>query len=231
MQGNIIHWVLVLQKLALHNRNNRFSQNTFLISMELIKQLEDNSTEINLATIDQLELLAETQPKYYWKIIESLSNVIRKNSVISLQNHSVLKIKDRQVIQAAITLMSKLVPVKGWENKQIDLSYTDLREINLSGTNLKNVNFYQANLQVANLSGANLQAAILVTANLCDANLILTNLSGALLSAAKLNRANLHKANLHKANLYLANLHGANLDDANLSGANLRETILDRQLS
>jgi len=226
MQGNIIHWVLVLQKLAQHNRNHKLSQNTFLNSMELIKQLEDNSTEINLATIDQLEILAETQPKYYWKIIKSLSNVIRRNSVTSLQNHSVLKIKDRQVIQAAITLMSQLVPVKGWENKQIDLSYTDLREINLSGANLKNVNFYQANLQGANLSGANLQEAILVTANLCDANLILTNLSGAILSAAKLNGAN-----LHKANLYLANLHGANLDDANLSGANLRETILDPQLS
>ena len=95
--------------------------------------------------------------------------------------------------------------------KDIDLSYTDLSNVDLNGVNLNGTD-----LRYADLSGVSLKYANLIHANLGGANLIHANLSGANLGGANLSNANLLSANLSEVNLEYANLSCANLIDASL---------------
>lgn len=189
-------------------------------------QLENNTREISLAVINDLEQIAHNHPQYHWIIIEILTTFVRTNAPFMPQEKvtSKLSTKIRIDIQAALTVIARRDANKDPANEQLDLSFTDMREANLKGANLQQTNLYQANLAGANLYQANLAGAILSAANLEGANLYLANLEGAILSAANLEKANLSGANLHRASLYLASLHGAILNNAILDGANLRET-------
>ncbi|MBN3892169.1 MAG: pentapeptide repeat-containing protein [Nostoc sp. JL31] len=190
------------------------------------EQLENNTREISLAVINDLEQIAHSHPEYHWIIIEILTTFVRKNAPFIPQEKvtSKLSTKIRIDIQAALTVIVRRDANKDSANEQLDLSFTDMRGANLKGANLQQTNLYQANLAGANLYQANLAGAILSAANLEGANLYLANLEGAILSAANLEKANLSGANLHRASLYLASLHGAILNNAILDGANLRET-------
>ncbi|RCJ39492.1 low-complexity protein [Nostoc punctiforme NIES-2108] len=190
------------------------------------EQLENNTREISLAVINDLEQIAHSHPQYHWIIIEILTTFVRKNTPYMPQEKvtSKLSTKIRIDIQAALTVIARRDANKDPANEQLDLSFTDMRGANLKGANLQQTNLYQANLAGANLYQANLAGAILSAANLEGANLYLANLEGAILSAANLEKANLSGANLHRASLYLASLHGAILNNAILDGANLRET-------
>jgi hypothetical protein len=190
------------------------------------EQLKNNTIEISLAVINDLEQIAQNHPQYHWIIIEILTTFVRENAPYMPQEKvtSNLSTKVPVDIQAALTVIARRDVNKDPESEQLDLSYTDMRGVNLNGANLEQTNFYQANLAGANLREANLAGTILSAANLEGANLYLANLEGAILSAANLERANLSGANLHRASLYLAGLHGAILNDAILDGANLRET-------
>lgn len=218
--GKIIPWVLSLLKTANYTQNSKFPQHSFLDVIQVTKRLECNLDEINLSTVKELEYLAVTQPKYYWKVIQILSKFIRGNTFSPGQRENSDDLKTRQVVAAAMSFIGKRELGK---SQQIDLSYADLREIDLSEANLENTNLYRVNLAGANLRGTNLKRSILSAANLSNTNLNGANLSGAILSAAKLNGANLTSANLQQANLYLAKMQGAILADAVLDGANLRE--------
>ncbi|MBK1988760.1 pentapeptide repeat-containing protein [Sphaerospermopsis aphanizomenoides BCCUSP55] len=222
----IIHWILENAKTVKHNLHNNSYQYHL---MKVIKGLENNSIEISLSAIQDLERLAEVNPQYHWIIMDMLMNFVR-NKAGNLSSQEVINnstANTRIVIQAAITVIARRDANQDPENEQIDLSYTDLRGVNLQGANLEQTNLYQVNLSQANLSGANLSGAILSAANLSGANLNCANLSGAILSAANLSSANLSGANLRRANLYLASLQDAILNDAILDGANLREAKLN----
>jgi hypothetical protein len=190
-----------------------------------IEQLGNNTMEISVAIINDLEQIAHNHPQYHWIIMNILTSFIRENAAYTLQKEVISNpgAKVRGDIQAALTVIARRNVNKDPENEQLDLSHTDIRGANLNGANLEQTNLYQANLAGANLTKANLEGAILSAANLEGANLYSANLKGAILSATNLQRANLQKANLHRASLYLANLHGVVLDDAILDGANFRE--------
>lgn len=190
-----------------------------------ITRLENNSIEILLITINDLEQIALDHPEYHWVIMEILTSFVRNNAPYSPQEEvsSDPAAKIRADIQAAVTVIGRRDTNKDPKNEQIDLSHTNMQGINLNGANLEQINLYQANLSGANLAGANLEGAVLSAANLVGANLNLVNLSGAILSAANLSGANLSGANLRRANLYLARLHGAILNDTILNEANFRE--------
>ncbi|MDZ7955649.1 pentapeptide repeat-containing protein [Nostoc sp. DedQUE09] len=190
------------------------------------EQLENNTIEISLAIINDLEQIAYTYPQYHWTIVDILTSFVRKNAPYMPQEEvtNYLSTKIRLDIQAALTVIARRDANKDPVNEQLDLSFTDIRGANLKGANLQQINLYQANLAGANLREANLAGAILSAANLEGANLYLANLEGAILSAANLEKANLSEANLHRASLYLASLHGAILHNTILDKANLRET-------
>jgi uncharacterized protein YjbI with pentapeptide repeats len=215
--NRISHWVVALQSQFL-------SPNFGAIAHRLESEIIDN----NLAAIHDLQEIVTTQPKYQWVVIEILSKFVRTHGANRTTEDLTINslTKNRQVIQAAISVIIKRDPNQDPEDEQLDLSYTDLRGVNLQGANLKYTNLYQSNLAGVNLTGANLEGAILTATNLSGANLHFTNLGGAILSAANLDKANLSNANLQGANLYLASLQGAVLNDAVLHGANLREARL-----
>lgn len=191
-----------------------------------IEQLEQQNREISLAVFDDLAKIAQDEPKLHGKIMENLTNFVRKNAAY----HPQQEVKDEQLltirgeIQAALTVIAKRNSQQDLESEQLDLSHTDMRGANLSGANLAKTNLYQTNLAGADLCSANLHGAILSAANLSGANLSGANLTEAILSAANLSEANLSGADLQRANLYLAKLDGAILNDAILNGANLRQT-------
>ncbi|UKO98699.1 pentapeptide repeat-containing protein [Nostoc sp. UHCC 0870] len=191
----------------------------------LIEYWQQQKTEELLATVSELEPLAQNYLQYYETIIEFLSDFVRNYAPYISQAgvNSSPKLTMGAEIQAVLTVIAKIHRKTDSENTQLDLSHTDLRGANLKQANLEWANLYYVNLAGANLSQANLSGAILSAANLCGANLSGANLSGAILSAANLSQANLTGANLYQANLYLANLHQASLDDAILNGANLRQ--------
>lgn len=190
-----------------------------------IEQLDRQNREISLAVFDDLAKISQDEPKLHWKIMENLTDFVRKNAPY----HPQKEVKDNPLltisgeIQAALTVIAKRNIQQDIEGEQLDLSHTDMRGANLAGANLAKTNLYQTNLAGANLCSANLHGAILSAANLSGANLSGANLKEAILSAANLSEANLSRADLQRANLYLAKLDGAILNDAILNGANLRE--------
>ena len=111
----------------------------------------------------------------------------------------VLHVSEKKTIQEAVEEAIE---------KEVDLSFANLRYADLRDADLRNANLCYANLRNANLRNANLRSA-----NLCDANL----------RNANLRDADLRNANLCYANLSNANLRNANLSDANLSFANLAQ--------
>ncbi|MDZ8030220.1 pentapeptide repeat-containing protein [Nostoc sp. DedSLP04] len=212
----------VFQKQVKQNQHQSLKRRFRIAS----QQLENNTLEISLAVINDLEQIANTYPQYHWTIVDILTSFVRKNAPYIPQEEvtSHVSTKIRLDIQAALTVIARRDANKDPVNEQLDLSFTDIRGANLKGANLQQINLYQANLAGANLREANLAGAILSAANLEGANLYLANLEGAILSAANLEKANLSKANLHRGSLYLASLHGAILYDTILDEANLRET-------
>lgn len=190
-----------------------------------IEQLNRQNQEISLAVFDELAKIAQDEPKLHDKIMENLTNFVRKNAPyhpqkkVNQEQSSTISVE----IQAALTVIAKRNTQQDLESEQLDLSHTDMRGANLSGANLAKTNLYQTNLAGADLCSANLHGAILSAANLSGANLSGANLKEAILSAADLSGANLSKADLERANLYLAKLGGAILNDAILNGANLRQ--------
>jgi len=188
-------------------------------------QLGNNAMETNLAAINDLEKIAQECPQYHWLIMNFLSRFVQNNTSSKPQDRKSEKLlgKISTDIQAALIVIGRRDRSKDPKNGQLDLSFTDMKNLNLSGSNFRQTNLYQVDLSGANLTGANLEGAILSAANLSRANLNLANLEGAILSAANLEGANLSGANLHRANLYLAKLHGAIITNTILDGANLRE--------
>ena len=93
--------------------------------------------------------------------------------------------------------------------KQINLSWANLRGVNLNGVDLRGVDLSGVDLRGANLSWVDLSGVDLQWANLRGANL----------SGVNLNGVNLSGVDLRGVDLQWANLRGVNLSGVNLSGA------------
>lgn len=110
--------------------------------------------------------------------------------------------------------------------KGAELSGVDLSDSNLHGVNLSNANLSDVDLTGANLAQANLKGANLCNANLYSASLPYVNLNGAILENANLPETNLKNADMTGVQIQNASLKKSNLKNANLTGANLTETYL-----
>ncbi|WP_154655834.1 pentapeptide repeat-containing protein [Fortiea contorta] len=192
-----------------------------------ITNLQNRHIETNLATIDNLEQIAQKYPQLHWEITVILTNFVRRSTPYLPQTENKPHPSPTvcEDIQAALSVIARRNAKQDPENEQLDLSYTDMTDVILCGASLEKANLYQANLAGVDLTGANLRGAILTAANLQGANLKGANLEQAILSAANLENANLTGANFHRANLYLAKLHQATLNHAILTQANLKEAV------
>ncbi len=208
-------WVIFTQK-TIKNPQNRSPTQRFQTA---INNIDNSNIETRLAAINDLEQIAQSDLRLHWKIMEILTNFVRNHAPHRTQtgNHPHLSSNVRMDIQAALTVIGRRDVKKDPENKQLDLSYTNMTGVNLCEASLEKTNLYQANLSGAYLRGANLSGAILSAANLSSANLSGANLEKAILSAANLQAADLSGANLHQANLYLAKLDRAVLNDTILN--------------
>ena len=117
---------------------------------------------------------------------------------------------------------TELLPQKG-----INFEDKDLTRVNLRRVDLRNANLARADLTGADLGSMDLGAADLTSANLTGANLTGANLTGAFLFRANLSGADLTGANLRETDLDRANLSSANLSGADLTGAKLSGARLD----
>ena len=136
-------------------------------------------------------------------------------------------LQNRKDVDRRRLTVEQVGEIQEQEDKEPDLSQTDLSHLNLQNVDLSGANLWEANLTEVDLSGAlleevNLREAILVEANLMGADLPYSLLEGANLERADLSGADLSGADLTSSNLAGTKLTGANLSEADLSNADLR---------
>jgi uncharacterized protein YjbI with pentapeptide repeats len=203
--------------------------------------------ELRLGGIYALERTANDSERDHWPIMEVLCTYVRENVPIKRENPPSKEQKPKKPtqqnqastppvaadIQAILTVLGRRDRKYKREDRDLDLSNTDIRGANLfkanfSGADLFGANLSRAFLREADLSGArlfgaNLSGAHLFGANLSEADLFGADLFGADLSGADLREADLSGADLRRwADLSGADLSGADLRGADLSGADLR---------
>ncbi len=219
-------WIAYQNYLATQEKNtaDRFSK--------AIEQLgNENSIHVRLGGIFALEQIANTEDKYYWQIMESLTayvrlrarweQEIREGKVI----FSEAEPPDlREDIQAVMIVLSrrKYCYEVGPEQHRLNLSCSNLGKLQLP----KNTNFNGVDLRYSNLSDSLLPTIKLDKALLLDTNLIRATLSEASLHSAYLLGACAYMANFENANLQNANFRSANVRRANFSNADLRNANL-----
>lgn len=229
-----------------------------------VEQLGNDKIEVRLGGIYSLERIAYDSDRDHWTIMEVLTSFIQEKSPIEEISEDQIRAKAYEIwqqsngsgtdyehwaeaiavlewkpvtkdVQAALTVIRRRQK-KDPQDKNIDLSDTNLQRVVLEDADLQGANLMRANLQGVNLSRVNLQGTNLMATNLQGANLSYVNLQRVALSAANLQGANLENANLQRASLCQVNLQRANLsyvnlqeaflDEANLEQANLREANL-----
>ena len=186
--------------------------------------------ELRLGGIYALERTANDSERDHWPIMEVLCTYVRENVPIKRENPPSKEQKPKKPtqqnqastppvaadIQAILTVLGRRDRKYKREDRDLDLSNTDIRGANL----------FKANFSGADLFGANLSRAFLREADLSGARLFGANLSGARLFGANLSEADLFGADLFGADLSGADLSEADLRGADLSGADLREIDL-----
>ena len=125
------------------------------------------------------------------------------------QGNPGLKAKKGKMANLKLDRCSEFDFQKWPEQRGMNLSNSELKEVDLSGADLQGINLRGSKLQGANLVGTNLEGA---------------DLSDADLTGANLSRANLKKAILKNSTLNDSDLYGANFEGADLSGAKLNNT-------
>ncbi len=229
-----------------------------------VEQLGSDKIEVRLGGIYSLERIAYDSDRDHWTIIEVLTSFIQEKSPREELSEEQTRAKAYEIwqesngsgteqehwakaiavlewkpvtkdIQAALTVIRRRQK-KDPQDKNIDLSDTNLQRVVLEDADLQGANLMRANLQGVNLSRVNLQGTNLMATNLQGANLGHVSLQRVALSAANLQGANLENADLQRASLCDVNLQGADLsyvnlqeaflDEAHLEQANLREANL-----
>lgn len=215
-----------------------------------IEQLGSQEMAIRLGGIYALERIANDSDKDYWPIMETLTAYVRENTpwqeaptveaaipAAAVTSAPAVPAKPATDIQAILTVLGRRkYRFNERDDKQLDLSNTDLRGIVLIEAHLEGAIFWDAHMEEATLSlaslewaefqGAHLQKAALVATNLENAELSEAHLEGARLNmvhlvGAVLDGVYLEKADLSEAHLEKAGLNNAHLDDAVLKGTHL----------
>lgn len=144
-----------------------------------IAQLGDAQLAVRLGGIYALERIAKDSRKDYWTIIEVLTAFVRERAQSQLDDspHPVPAThKVAADIQAVINVLNRReFSYKNGEDKEIDLTRTDLR----------GGDFTRANLRGVNLARAHLEGALLCSVRLDDANLTDAHFDGAMLMGVK----------------------------------------------
>ena len=164
----------------------------------------------------------------YWSWYEIALQTKADLEARSLENNACDQpLQNRKDVDRRRLTAEQVGEIQEQEDKEPDLSQTDLSHLNLQNVDLSGANLWEANLTEVDLSGAlleevNLREAILVEANLMGADLPYSLLEGANLERADLSGADLSGADLTSSNLAGTKLTGANLSEADLSNADLR---------
>jgi uncharacterized protein YjbI with pentapeptide repeats len=122
---------------------------------------------------------------------------------------------------------TRFVPETFPSNKQLTLSYVDLRNSHLYGVDLRGSKLIGSIFDGANLSNSRLEDSDFTHAKLQHANLSYANLSNAIFRGANLTDAILPGANLTNANFVSAKLINANLDNVILNNTKFLSASLD----
>lgn len=179
------------------------------------EMLGNKALSLRLASIDELQRLAEDHPgQYHVRIMRLLCAFVRHPT----KDDTTLKTdRVRKDVQDA---MKTIVTLRRDADSKLDLSHANLAGADLSGADLSQAFLNDANLAGADLSGADMgRQAFLVRADLSGADLRDANLSEAVLILTDLARSDLSGANLGRAILFSADLSEAFLGAADLSDA------------
>jgi uncharacterized protein YjbI with pentapeptide repeats len=195
-----------------------------------IDQLGSHSLDVRLGGIYALEQIAKDSPGDYGPIVEILTAFLHEhapwppaNGVVSPKPPGTQSPAPRPPadIQAALTVLGRMVIPKDWNGPRLDLSHTDLRGADLRGANLVGMYFVSTHLEEGRLSGVHLEGAVLSGAYFDGAELNAAHLESTFLDAAHLKQASLISAHLEGASLDAAYLEDAHLSQAYLDGASL----------
>jgi len=164
---------------------------------------------VRLGAIYALERIAKDSPRDRDTIVETLAAYIREitphwsphdkkeQAQQGAEIGSEKKFTNPQPdidIEAALTVICRMLPNDDPMRVNLDLRYTDLRGLIAPGINLSGIRLMGANLSKANLSEADLSRADLAVAWLIDTNLTRANLSETVLVLTGLSGANLFEA-------------------------------------
>jgi Pentapeptide repeats (8 copies) len=185
--------------------------------LRAVEQLGNkDKIELRLGAIYSLERISRTSDIDYWPIIELVCAFLRSNAPVSEKAEAAaasedvppdeMIARDREDIQAAITMIGRRHRAGLEEPSTIYLASVDLRNLHLEHLNLSGAVLWLSSFEGSVLWGTDLQRARFTGASLRNANLTEARLEHAILSATKMEGANLLGAHLEGA--YMADAIG-----------------------
>lgn len=200
-------------------------------------ELSSERLESRLGAIFSLEQIANTNPSYYWTIIEILESFIRYRGAIDISDSNFEKVKPD--VQAALTAIIRRQGVDP-EGKIIDLQSTCLNCASLNNAHflidakrikLNGLRFYKCQLLKANFFGAILSEISFREANLEGANFSDTELDRVTFFGANCRGADFSNAVFWEVDLEHADFTGAKITAKQLEHVKLCRTKLPSGMS
>jgi hypothetical protein len=190
-----------------------------------VSQLGDESVDVRLGGLYELEQLARQAPDRRLVIIEVVAAYVRQHARPTAPTTAPPTRLPSDDVEAALTIIERRSIEM--DNPLVELDEVDLGGANLIDVTLEDVDLAHANFREAILVGSHFRGSYLSDADFRDANLIDADLSLTALSDTDFRGANLAGANLRKALLVGADLRDAKLSDRNRA-ADLRGATADR---
>ncbi len=200
-------------------------------------ELASDRLESRLGAIFSLEQIANTNPSYYWTIIEILESFIRYRGAIDISDSNFEKVKPD--VQAALTAIIRRQGVDP-EGKIIDLESTCLNYASLNNAHclidakrikLNGFRFYKCQLVKANFFRAILSEISFREANLEGANFSDTELDRVTFFGANCRGADFSNAVFLEVSLKYADLTEAKITEEQLEHVKLCRTKLPDGIS
>ena len=168
-----------------------------------VEQLGHEKRAVRLGAIYALERIAKDSPRDRDTIVETLAAYIRElapwrpvDGGNLRRDDAALKILYESVgyplpidIAAAVNIICRLLSTVDPQRKNIDLSYTDLRQLNAPNIDLSHIKLHRANLCGGVLSNATMHGTNLTEANLFGVNLFRANVTDAQLNGSDIRGA------------------------------------------
>ncbi len=131
----ILGWIVNLPRQIKRHQQDKLTKRHL---DKTISQLNVRTIETKLRAIHDLEQIAKNHPQYHWVIMEILSEFVRNNAPYypnrgQASSNSFIK----SDIQAAITVIGTRDTRQDPQDRQLDLSCTDMRGLDISGVNLE----------------------------------------------------------------------------------------------